>query len=271
MVDFFLGLVPGLLYLMRRRYQALLIGGGLFLLLLLSTIFFYGSWLGNLCAGLAVAAHVIMFLHSTGLTRSMRFGPRVVISLLVVVLAVSTLDRRVARIMSQDFVGAYTTMPIPAHNIQNGDFLLARRSLRDRPNPLPRGAVVLARLPTLIGAENGGTQLGAFTVPAFGQVVGRPGETVSIEGEQFRVGDQLLDTVAYPLTDWLASQEMSITVPDDTYYVNTRYQYNRYWRERTIDDDVLLRMVLVPSHALEARAIMRWQPLRRRGFLRTLP
>jgi hypothetical protein len=99
-----------------------------------------------------------------------------------------------------------------------------------------------------------------------GQVIALPGEKIEITEGRFVVNNQELDVDKFPVPGWLSKERLSATIPTDSYFVSAVYQFYGYGMQLT--SDAIRDVCVLKKGDIEARAIMRWFPLARRGFLR---
>jgi hypothetical protein len=100
-----------------------------------------------------------------------------------------------------------------------------------------------------------------------GQVIALPGEKIEIIEGRFVVNDQELDVDKFPVPGWLSKERLSATIPTDSYFVSTVYQVGGYGMQLTGEN--VSNVCILQSDDIEARAVMRWFPLAKRGFLRS--
>jgi hypothetical protein len=99
-----------------------------------------------------------------------------------------------------------------------------------------------------------------------GQVIALPGEKIEIIEGRFIVNDQELDVDKFPVPGWLSKVRLSATIPTGSYFVSTVYQVGGYGMQLT--SGMISDVCVLKKGDIEARAVMRWFPLARRGFLR---
>ena len=254
-----LSIVPGLAHLAQRRFKQIrwyFVGWAVFLL---AGMFLYGSNMGFLLVGLAIAAHAWIAFHASLIKEHAEAGRRAFdIVMVLVLLAFIYWGIRVAAF--RDFVWGYTSLTIPYQSVQSGDCLLARRS-RAREETLPRGSLVLAGFRGL-GARQAGPNARFNTI---GQIVALPGETIEIKGGRFIVNGRVLDSDRFPVPGWLSSRQMSATIPSGYYFVGTAYRVTGV----NLTGDMIRSVCILQKEDIEALVVMRWFPLARRGFLRS--
>jgi len=164
----------------------------------------------------------------------------------------------------RDFVMGYTNLTIPYQNVQSGDLLLARRSLSQAAT-LRRGSLVLVPVTTVQGGHGPTNRHGPLMV---GQIVALPGEEIEVADAAFVVNGQALDDKQFPVPQWLHGRKIgAIRVSTDSYFVSTVYNVQVHGNIM-MDAGIVGHACMVRSSDIEARAVMRWFPLARRGFLR---
>ena len=254
--------MPGLAQLFEGRFRQIIWYFLGWLLSLLVGLFLYGSGIGIFLIGLAIGLHAWIAVQHKLVKEVTDFGARIFCVILALV-AVALIYRAVPRFLLSGLTGAHTSLTIPYHNIEAGDYLLARRS-RTSAEPLARGSLVLTRLATVrVGERSSASRSAAATMV---QIVGLPGEHVQIENDTFIVNGQELDSEKYPVPRWLRGRRVSANVGDDSYFISCQYSVHAHGRQLT--DTNIHDICLIRSSNIEARAFMRWLPLSRRGFLR---
>jgi len=99
-----------------------------------------------------------------------------------------------------------------------------------------------------------------------GEIVGLPGERLQIVNEVFVVDSKLLDVEKYPVPQWLRNRAFSATIPNDSYFVSSRYNVSAHGIQLTASH--IKQVCVLKTTDIEAKAFMRWWPLLRRGFLK---
>jgi hypothetical protein len=230
-------------------------------LALLAGIFFYGGVLGFLLLGLAIGLHGWIAFSHTLLAEKTEFGKGLIdYGAVLVILGLIYWGVRVAAF--HDFVFSISTFTIPEENVQAGDTLLARRS-QAHDGVLPRGSLVVGNFPQLYGAHH----VIRGTYETTGQVIALPGETIEINEHQFVVNGEILDTGEFPVPGWLSGRRLWATIPPDSYFVSAVYQVQMHGMQLT--DAIVRDACILRAGDIEARMVLRWFPLARRGFLRT--
>jgi hypothetical protein len=234
-------------------------------LTLLAGIFFYGGAAGFLLLGLAISFHGwIAFSHAFSKEQVEISDKLVTYAMLLTLLGVFYWGVR--NIAFRDFVFGYTNQAVPYQNVQPGDLLLARRSLSDAAN-LHRGSLVLAPVVTVGGDGGHGQALRNGPLMA-GQIVAVAGEKVAITNDAFVVDGQALDGEQFPVPEWLRKRRIgAIRVPNDWYFLSAQYNLQIHGNVG-LEAGLVERACLARSSEIEAKAIMRWFPLGRRGLLR---
>lgn len=255
----FLSILPGLAHLIQGRFAQVRLYVLLWLVLLFGTLFFYGGFLGWLLFGFTVAVHAFIALQTA-------FGKELtdlryrVLSLLLVGLGLLIIYWNVAGLIFRDIVGGHTSVHIPYHRTEAGDYVLARRSLANAEN-LTRGSLVVAGVGSIHGRWFRGPS-GRPRVVA--QIIARPGETLKIQEGLFIVDDSVLDPNEYPVPGWLKTRELSVIISENHYFLSAQFQGQGY------NDAHIVSVCVVPVGQIEAKAFIRWSPLIRRGFIREI-
>jgi hypothetical protein len=255
-----LSIIPGLAHYIDGRFREIrwfVLG---WFLLSLGGIFFYSGALGFLLLGLAIVLHGWIAFSHTLLAEKTEFGKRV-IDYMAVLVILGLIYWGVQVVAFHDFVFGISTFTIPRQNVQTGDTLLARRS-RAHDGVLPRGSLVVGNFRQLYGAHH----VIRGTYETMGQVIALPGEKLEISENQFVVNDEAIDTEKLPVPAWLSGRRMSATIPPDSYFVSAVYQVQMHGMQLT--DAMVCDVCILRAGDIEARAVLRWFPLARRGFLR---
>ena len=255
----FLSILPGLAHLIQRRFAQVRLYVLLWLVLLFGTLFFYGGFLGQLFFGLAIAVHAYIALHTAFGKELTDFRYRV-LSLLLVGLGLLIIYWNGAGLIFRDIAGGNTSVHIPYHRTEAGDYVLARRSLANAEN-LTRGSLVLAGVGSIGGRWLGGSSRRSYVVA---QIIARPGETLEIKEGRFIVDDRVLDPNKCPVPVWLKTRELSVIISENHYFLSAQFQGQGY------NDSHIVSVCVVPVDRIEAKAFIRWSPLIRRGFIREI-
>ncbi len=250
-----LSVVPGLAHALNRRFKEIRLHVLVWAILLSLGVFLYGSPYGFVCVGLAIGLHVWIALKFGLLQEIGDLGTRIG-AIFVVTMGLSALYWAVPRVVFWGYAAGYTALTIPDMNVKAGDYLLIRR-IGDV-HPIPRGTLVLFRP----SGYNNGLAPGVRTV---GQIIGLPGETVSLSNEVFRIGGQTLDPERFPVPAWLRRRSAGVSVPKDSYFVSSAYTIGGHGGVLT--DEIIRNTCIISSEEIRGRAFMRWWPLARRGFL----
>jgi len=261
--DAFLGLIlsiiPGLAHYVDGQFREIrwfVLG---WLLALLAGIFFYGGGLGFLLLGLAVGLHGWIAVHYA--QSKEQTDPLEKIRTVATVLVVfAFLYWGVRAVAFRGFVFGLSNLAIPNQNVQVGDVLLARRS-RAHVDKLPRGSLILGNFHRLYG-----NQVTRDTYEMMGQVIALPGEKIEIIEGRFVVNGQELDVDKFPVPGWLSKERLSATIPTGSYFVSAVYQF--YGHGMQLTSDAIRDVCVLKKGDIEAKAVMRWFPLAKRGFLR---
>lgn len=258
----FLSIIPGLAHWVQNRFREIRWYFLAWLILLLSGLFLYGSAVGFICLGLAIGVHAAIALQY-GIIKDLTNISEKIVIIILVLIGLTFLYRFIPRMPFLNFDGGHSSLTIPYYNVEAGDYLLARGGL-DEKDLLPRGSLVLIHPATFRGYSRRGVLSGNDTV--IGEVVGLPGERLQIINEVFIVDGKLLDVEQYPVPQWLLSRTFSATIPNDSYFVSTRYNVSAHGI--TLNASHIKQVCMVKTGDIEAKAFMRWWPLLRRGFLK---
>ena len=260
-----LSIIPGLAHLLQGRLREIRWYVMAWFVSLVLALFFYGGFLGLCFFGLAVGLHAWIAIHSALVKQVTDFGYRA-FAFVLVSLGVLVIYRNTGGLIFRNLAGGYSSITVPYHRIETGDYLLASRS-RLTSEPVTRGSLLLA---SLEDTRRGIRLLMSQGLRDMGivQVVGLPGDRLEIKDEAFWINDEQLDGEKYPLPAWLHRINMSVTIPTDSYFVNSEYNVEAHGRGLSALD--VRNVCLVNSDNFEARAFMRWMPLMRRGFIRDM-
>lgn len=252
-----LSLAPGLAHAVQRRFSSIrwwVVG---WLITLLLGLFFFGSFVGLTIMGLAIGIHVWIAVHSALLEEYHQFNYRIAGYLIILVFYL-VLYQAFGRVIFFDLRGGYSVIDVPAAEVHHGDFLLGRPS-QTAPENITPGSFVLVRL------ENVGNQgFRRRTDSAYAQIIGISSDTVAILNDQFVVNDKALDAELYPVPTWLKRQKFSTVVPQDSYFISAQYRGTGYNESQAIE------VCIVNQEQIVAKAFLRWNPLRRRGFIQDI-
>jgi len=256
-----LSIIPGFAHWMQNRFKEIRWYFLAWLILLLSGLFLYGSPAGFLCFGLAIGVHAAIALQYGIIKDLTNIGEKIV-TIILVLIGLTFLYRFIPRMPFLNFDGGYSSLTIPYYNVEAGDYLLARGGL-DEKDLLSRGSLVLIHPATLGGYRRIVTR-GNDTV--IGEIVGLPGERLQIVNEVFIIDGQLLDVEKYPVPQWLRRIPFSATIPNDSYFVSSRYSVSAHGIQLTASH--IKQVCVLKTNDIEVKAFMRWWPLSRRGFLK---
>lgn len=266
LVGLVLNVIPGLPYLLKRRFREVWLLVLLWFVLLCASLVFYHSPVGGLLIGLTLAVHAWIAVRY-GLVEEIRgFGERVALVVIVIIL-LALLYWAAPRIVIRGFAGGYTSLTIRALNVSSGDYFLVRH-VRSTEEPLPRGTLVLIEPPRIRNAQrdqrlNQGQRM-------IGQIVGLPGETVRVERNAYIIGRQRLEPSQFPVPHWLqqspAFSAVGIGVPDRSYFISTDYAVAVHGRG-AVTNQAISNACIARASEIRGRAFLHWWPLRRRSFV----
>ena len=266
LVGLVLNVVPGLPYLLKRRFREVRLLVLLWFVLLCASLVFYHSPIGGLLIGLTLAVHAWIAVRYGLVEEIQGFTERVALVLLVIIL-LALLYWAVPRVVIRGFAGGYTSLTIPALNVSTGDYFLVRH-VCGADEPLARGTLVLVEPPGIRNARrdqrlNQGQRM-------IGQIVGLPGESVRVEGHAYMIGGQRLEPSQFPVPDWLQRypprSATGILVPDHSYFVSSDYTVAMHGNI-AMTDQAISGVCIVRASEIRGRAFLHWWPLSRRSFL----
>jgi type IV secretory pathway protease TraF len=261
-----LSIIPGLAHYVDGRFREVNWFVLVWFLSLTAGIFIYGSNPGLLLLGLAVGIHS-WIAYSYALSKELAEPSGKIRTFIVMLFVLGVIYAGIRNTVFKGFVFGYTNMTIPYQNIKAGDLLLARRGLTQAAK-LNRGDIVLAPVAGDIygGYGHHGQALRQGPIMA-SEIVGLAGEQVEIVNSSFVVDGKTLDAKKYPVPEWLRGHNIApISVPDTSFFVSIVYNVNGHGM--VLDAGLVGQACVVRSSDIEAKAVMRWFPLARRGFLR---
>jgi hypothetical protein len=262
-----LSIIPGLSHVIQSRFKDIKWYVLAWFILMAAGIFLYGGFFGLCFFGLAIAAHTWIALDSSILKEVRGFG-HIMLAYGLTALMMIMVYRGVNNLAIHMAV-APINMDIPYQNIEAGDYVLARTNMLEIED-ISRGTIVLVRQHRR--ARYGGYGYGNAG-PAHGrlaamQIVGLPGETLDIEEGSFFINGNRLDDDQYPLPDWLQGMKMSVEIPNGSFFASSEYNVNR--RGRGLESRDVNSVCVIPADQFEAKAFMRWLPVRRRGYIKEI-
>lgn len=260
-----LSIIPGLAHLVQRRFREIrwfFVG---WLVALALGLFLHGTNIGLVLIGLSVGLHAwIVVQHSIfGRLEDLRHKFAVVALTLV---ALGFAYWLAPAVIVPDLAGGYTSLTLPSQNILPRDYLLAWRDQVSR-DSLSRGSLVLAQL----GSVGQGQMPRAYRTgdAMVVQIVGLPGEMLTVQNGLYLVDGEPLDSEKYPVPQWLHERDVHAKLRSDTYFVSSDYNVRVHGRIEVTQSHIRA-VCVVAREAIEARAFMRWLPLSRRGFIEEL-
>lgn len=259
-VVMFLSLAPGLGHAIHRNFRTIRWVWLAWLVCLIGGLFFFPTGSGLALFGIALALHAWMIFHAAIKEVLPRFWQRMIV-VPVLTLGVFLFYRLIASALQLG--GAAAPMAWPAYGCEQGDYLLTWRS--EAAYPWQRGDLAVCRFRRVYNQTV--QDMATVTV---GQVVGLPGETLTMEQGRFLIDGQPLDQERYPIPTWLQGGDYSVIIPADTYCVMMNYNVRVNHGANINLNGVVTRMCLYSRHDLFARPFMTWWPLSRRGFLKDI-
>jgi hypothetical protein len=262
-----LNVVPGLGCLLCGGFRKVLPLLFLWLVLLGAGLFLFGAPSSVFLIGLAIGVHAWIAVQGNLLKTITVFSERLGLVLLVIVLLI-VLYFMTPRIIDLPISPVATIFAVPALKIQSGDQLLVRRI--DDVNvvrTLPRGTLADVELRHHVHGYTGGTTTRNGANRMIGQIVGLPGETISIRHRAYFIGDKRLDPNAFPVPQWLQQYPLKsrLAIPAGEYFVSAVYRVDMHGR--TVEDQDIAEVCIIGAADVHGRAFMRWLPLSRRGYI----
>jgi len=256
-----LSIIPGLAHLVDGRFREVrwwVLG---WFLTLLAGLFFYGGDWGFLLLGLAIGIHGWIAFSHTLLAQEEDFNKRL-FDYAALLMILGLIYWGVRATAFHDFAFGYSNFTIPDDDVNVGDTLLLRYS-RAVGVVLPRGSIVLGNFHGLYG-----NHVTHDNYEITGQVIALPGEKVEIVEGRFVINGEALDVNRFPVPAWLSRGGLSAIIPADSYFVSTVYHIDVHGHIQ-LTSTMICDVCILRAGDIEARAVMRWFPLARRGFLRT--
>jgi hypothetical protein len=254
-----LSMIPGLAHLIFGQFRSIRIWIVVWATLLFLTLFFYGGFLGFIFLGFTIGAHAWIACHAGFFTKHKNIQTRI-IAVIVVAVGLYLLYHFVGRILMSDIVGAYSGVTVPYHRIQVGDYVLSRRSLVET-GQVTRGSLMVVNLRSVVQGNIVHNRRTDDVVQVC-EVIALPGEKLEIQKGCFYVNDKELDPEKYPIPTWLLNCRISTTIPMDSYFIIAEF------RGRRFGSDEVIRACTISIRQIEAKAILRWYPIWRRGWIR---
>ncbi len=256
-----LSVIPGLAHLIQKRFGSVRRWIAIWAVMLLLAVCFFGGFGGMLFLGLALGAHAWIACNAGFFQEHENLAPRftgiiavsIVLYMLYGVVWRMALDR-------MNIVSGYSGVTVPFHQVDVGDFLLARHSVA-LPNNLQRGSLAAVNLRGVAGGRNHHL-IGNRPVLQMVEIIGLPGERVELKDNQFRINGQTLDPEIYPVPGWLNKRSFSVTIPTGSYFVAAEYRGIRF------TDQDIIRVSTISFNQIEGKAILRWSPVLKRGWIR---
>jgi hypothetical protein len=251
-----LSIIPGLAHLVQKRFKSVqwwIVGWAILLLL---GLLLFGSQIGMLILGLALGTHIWIAVHSSVLKEYDNFGHRM-IAFLAILLFYYMAYLGLGNVIFYNTPGGYSVTDSSDLNIYNGDYLLGSRR-RTSVEDITRGSFVLTELSSIRRINI----FGPGNPSGYVQIVALPGEKIEIKDGFFVIDDKIQDSERFAVPQWLKSKKISKVLSKDQYFISAQYQGTGY-------NEVAILNVCIINHAqIEAKAIFRWMPLQRKGFIR---
>ena len=260
-VGLLLSIIPGLAHFIQKRFREIRWYFLAWLVLLISGLFLYGSAAGSICLGLAVGVHAGIAVQY-GIIKDLANLREKILAVILVLLALTFIYRFIPRILFPNLTGGYSSITVPYHKVEAGDYLLAWGGL-DQESLLARGSLVLIHPATFTSHGDRVTLRRETTI---GEIVGLAGEELQIDDGVFVIDGQQLDAGKYPVPQWLRGTNLSVRIPNNSYFVSVRYNVRTYGIK--LGASHIRQVCLVKAGDIEAKAFMRWWPLLKRGFIR---
>jgi hypothetical protein len=264
-----LSIVPGLAHLVRGRFGGIWLYVVSWFISLAMGIYYLGSGLGSASIASAFVLHGWIAMDAVFITNPFRdeltarekMGCRFCgVGVLVILLyAASGTIERVA-----GFTVGGASVTVPAHQVEWGDNILCRY-LRVHPGPPP---LHLGDLVLVHAHDARPGYSGHYLGDMVGQLIALPGDEVALTEAGFTVNGRALLTEKFPIPASLHGQSGPMTLGKDEYFVTME------WRGQVhggvVGINAKFSDCVYDRRDVLARGVMRWLPMRKRGFLEAL-
>jgi hypothetical protein len=270
-----LSIVPGLAHAVRHQFGAIYLYVISWLVSLVMGILFFGKSLGSASMASAFVLHAWIAMDAVvgtkrfkeEMTAAARMGWRLfgigagVLLLYVVYVQVQS---------AIGFTVGLSGVTVPAHNVARGDSILCRFLPANREPALKRGDLVLVRVSEVINGEGARGTRGEYVGELVGQLIGLPGDDLRLTPGGFVVNGRAYDPLKFLPQSSLRGQTASRRLGKDEYFVTMVWIATRRGVPAGAGDagaPVDPRNCVYNRRDVLARGVMRWWPLRKRGFL----
>jgi len=267
-----LSIVPGLAHLAQGRLWDIRFTWPAWLAALFVGLFFYGGNLGAATIGIAIVLHAWIAADAALLLKVVKRLGFYLTALFGVGIGVLALYMAVNAYLLGAFQGGPAAVAVPFHEIQLRDYILCRRLPADPASELHRGDMVLVTGVSVI-RNRPRYRLLTERLPfvarpvgeTVGQLIGLPGDVVSLRDGAFHVNGVRRDRDRMPVPEWLDDLSASLTLGEDDYFVSLEYTGG------VRGGQALLREACVFGRGrVAARGVMLWLPIQRRRTLREI-
>jgi type IV secretory pathway protease TraF len=276
-VALLLSIVPGLAHALRHQFGTIYLYVISWFVSLVMGVLFYGESLGAasmasafvLHAWIAMDAVVATKRFKDKMTASAKVGWRLAGIVVLVILLYGTY-KEMEHVVG--FTVAVADVAVPADQVEPGDSILCRfLPTRAEPPLLKRGDLVL------VGVNESGANFDIgpgvyheYLNDLVGQLIALPGEQVAWTQNGFVVNGRALDPLKFPVPAWLRRQSDSRALGKNQYFVTMEWRMQGEGHGYGGVADVIALTCVYGRRDLLARGVMRWLPMRKRGFLEEL-
>jgi hypothetical protein len=243
-----LSIIPGLGHLIFNRLRSVAFYLAAWAVIIVLSLVFFGSSRGVFFAVTAAGIHAMIATGLTAIHRDDSFLRRLALNMLMTVVFACMyllIIRGLVGLRSLRVVRDY-----PYYNIVQNDVLIFHRGSAQR-DRLKRGSIVACRVDTFRRIGNRAVR------PA--QIIGLPGETVSVSGNVFVVNGAALDMVRFPLPDYLRGVNVSeMKLSENQYFVSVPYQVVHGGQQAVLN--LIHRMCFLDGDEIIAKARFVWMP-----------
>jgi hypothetical protein len=255
-------IVPGGGHLIQGRWRSVRLLSGIWLAAICGWLFFYRGAIGVFCLVAAAALHAWIL---TDIPDSEFAEQRVRrVGIMIGLCAIfSFAYGAMAGYLLHNIQFVQTTFAVEGKGVMQGDTVIAR-ALAD-PNEARRGALVISTRATMgMGGHGNFFNYGRME-GVFGQVVGLAGDEVAVKGESFEVNGKPLKAGAYHVPQWFRGMALKVKVPPGSAFVTAEYDIQGHGVGLT--PELVQSSMIVETKSITGLVVMKWLPVRRRGFL----
>jgi hypothetical protein len=157
---------------------------------------------------------------------------------------------------------------VPAQQVERGDAVLCRFLEPGADPALKRGDLVLVRVRKFQANYDIGNGIyDEYVGDQVGQLIALPGDELGLTPGGFTVNGRALDPLKFAVPPWLKAYAGGLSLGKNEYFVTMEYQAQGHGQGGASE----IKLACVHGRPeLLARGVMRWLPMRKRGFLKEL-